>query len=120
MIKKRTVVRNSDFAPGDIFKMNPNPIKGHEQKGYRPFIVLSNVLQEVSPHMLFVAPITSKTKVYPLHVPLVTKHTIVTGGVVLCEHVRTIDVMAYGTSFTILDEATEACLSECKKIIHSF
>ncbi|WP_314068666.1 type II toxin-antitoxin system PemK/MazF family toxin [uncultured Vagococcus sp.] len=78
MIKKRTVVRNSDFAPGDIFKMNSNPIKGYEQKEYRPFLILSKMLQEVSLHMLFVAPIISKTKEYPLHVPLVTKHCIVT------------------------------------------
>lgn len=110
---------SSDFKRGDIFKMNPNPTKGHEQKGYRPFVVLSSDLQEFSPHMLVVAPITSREKGYPLHVPLETEEGEVTGGVVLCEHIKSIDIMAYGESFNIVDRLTTECLKECVKIFRS-
>ncbi|MGX7024449.1 type II toxin-antitoxin system PemK/MazF family toxin [Vagococcus hydrophili] len=115
----QNVRSNKEFSRGDIFMMNPNPTKGHEQGNYRPFIVLSEELQKFSPHMLQVAPITSQRKGYPLHVELQTlNHNV--GGLVLTEHTRTIDVMAYSVSFKVIDEATTECILECKKIIDSF
>lgn len=109
---------NSDFQRGDIFMMNLSPTKGHEQRGYRPFMVMSDTMQEFSPHMLLVAPITSKEKGYPLHVPVETENGEVT-GVVLIEHIKSIDIMAYGDSFSIIDSLTSDCLDECLKIYHA-
>jgi mRNA interferase MazF len=117
MIKIAT--RNNQFNKGDIFMMSTNPVVGHEQGDYRPCVVISDTLQKVSPHMLQIAPITSKEKGYPLHVELVTQQNKV-NGVVLTDHTRTVDIMARGESFKIIDKATDACINECKKIIDSF
>lgn len=109
---------NSDFQRGDIFKMNLDPTNGHEQRGYRPFMVLSDTMQQFSPHMLLVAPISSKEKGYPFHVPVETENGKVT-GVVLLEHIKSIDIMAYGDSFSIIDKLTPECVEECLKIKHA-
>lgn len=120
MSNNKLATSNNHFSKGDVFKMNPNPTKGHEQSGYRPFVVLSKDLQKFSPHMLRIAPITSSDGKYPLHVPLETEDGIITEGVILCEHERTVDIMAYANSFKILDKVTDICLEECLKIIDSF
>ena len=117
MIKVAT--SNKDFKRGDIFMINPNPVKGHEQSGYRPVVVLSNNLQKYSPHMLQIAPITTKDKGYPLHVKLETEFNMVS-GVILTDHNRTIDVMEYKSDFKIIDIAHEVCIIKCKKIINDF
>lgn len=62
----------STYQPkqGDIVVMNFNPQAGHEQGGRRPALVISNVSFHRYTHMAIVCPITSKTKDYPMHVPL--------------------------------------------------
>lgn len=75
---------------GDIIKVNFNPQKGHEQAGYRPAVVVSNDVFNQKTNMTIVCPITNTNNKYPLHVPLDNRTT--TTGVVLCEHVRTLDL----------------------------
>jgi len=46
MSENKKAKSNKHFSRGDVFKMNPNPTKGDEQRGYRLFVVLSQDLQE--------------------------------------------------------------------------
>ena len=79
---------------GDLFWVDLNPVKGSEQAGRRPAIVIQNdVGNEVAPTVI-VAPLTTKsfTKHYPInvHVPggvagLIEHSTI------LLSQIRTID-----------------------------
>lgn len=47
---------------GDIIKLSFDPVLGHEQKGYRPTLVLSDNIFHVSTGFAFCLPITSKKK----------------------------------------------------------
>ena len=52
---------------GDIVLLDFNPIRGHEQAGYRPGVVISNNVFNEQTGMVMVCPITSNLKVYPTH-----------------------------------------------------
>lgn len=77
---------------GDIVKVSFNPQQGHEQAGYRPALVISNNDFNVNAGLAIVCPITNTRNNFPLHVPL--PDGLNTTGVVLCEHVRTLDLNA--------------------------
>ena len=74
---------------GDLVFLNFKPIKGHEQTGYRPAIVISNNVFNENTKMVMVCPITSNDKYYPTHYNLEDSKQI--KGAVLCEHIRSID-----------------------------
>lgn len=77
---------------GDIVKVNFNPQQGHEQAGYRPALVISNDDFNARTRLAIVCPITNTRNSFPLHIPL--PENLSTTGVVLCEHVRTLDLNA--------------------------
>ena len=74
---------------GDIVYLDFNPIKGHEQKGKRPAIVISSNVFNNNTKMAIVCPITSNEKYFPTHYLLEDTKKIF--GSVLCEHIRSID-----------------------------
>jgi mRNA interferase MazF len=74
---------------GDIVYLDFNPTKGHEQKGKRPAIVVSNDVFNINTKMVILCPITSNTKEFPTHYKLEDTKKI--KGSVLCEHMRSID-----------------------------
>jgi mRNA interferase MazF len=58
---------------GEIWLANLDPIKGHEQSGKRPVLIVSgNALNDHMP-ILWVIPITSKVKNYKGH-PILNPH----------------------------------------------
>ena len=83
------MVKNYIPKQGDIIYLDFNPTKGHEQKGQRPAIVISNDVFNQHTKMTIVCPITSNTKDYPTHYILEDSKKI--KGAVLCEHIRSID-----------------------------
>lgn len=74
---------------GDIVYLDFNPVKGHEQAGLRPAIVLSSLIFNKNTKMAIVCPITSNTKYFPTHYILNDSKKV--SGAVLCEHVRSLD-----------------------------
>ncbi|MBQ8473023.1 MAG: type II toxin-antitoxin system PemK/MazF family toxin [Bacilli bacterium] len=74
---------------GDIVFLDFNPIKGHEQTGFSPAVVVSNNVFNQNTKMVMVCPITSNDKEFPTHYSL--EDTIKIKGSVLCEHIRSID-----------------------------
>ncbi len=77
---------------GTIIKINFNPQVGHEQAGYRPALVVSNDTFNKLTQFAIVCPITNTNNRFPLHIPLDDRTA--TTGVILCEHVRTLDLKA--------------------------
>ncbi len=73
----------------DLVLVDLNPTKGHEQKGYRPALVISTMEFNEFTKMAIVLPITSNQKDFPTHYKLNNTSNI--KGSVLCEHVRSID-----------------------------
>ncbi len=48
---------------GDIFLVDLNPVKGHEQSGFRPVLILQNNILNKNLNTVIVAPISANTKV---------------------------------------------------------
>lgn len=82
---------------GDIIKVSFDPRSGHEQAGYRPALVVSNNEFIKRTKLAIVCPITNTNNSFPLHVALDSRTK--TTGVVLCEHVRTLDLNARQCKF---------------------
>lgn len=80
----------SKYIPerGDIVWLDLNPSKGHEQKGVRPALIISPKLYNAKTDLALVCPITSVVKGYSFEVELHAKETT---GVVLADHIRSVD-----------------------------
>lgn len=83
------MVKNYIPKKGDIVYLDFAPTKGHEQKEYRPAIVISNNIFNKNTKMVILCPITSNTKEFPTH--YILKDSKKVKGSVLCEHIRSID-----------------------------
>ena len=75
---------------GNIILVDFDPQLGHEQKGRRPALVISNELFNKYSEMAILCPITNTDKNHPLHLNL-DKRTKTT-GVILCDQIKTMDI----------------------------
>ncbi len=73
---------------GHAIWVNFNPALGHEQKHYRPALVLSPKNYNQKTGLLVCCPITSKSKGYPFEVKVVVEEKL---GVILSDQIHTID-----------------------------
>ena len=77
--------------------MDFDPTKGHEQRGRRPAVIVSNEEYARFTGLCMVCPITNNTKDFPMHVKLDNRtHTT---GAVLCEHIRAVDLAVRNAEF---------------------
>jgi len=76
--------------PGQIIKIDLSPSVGSEQRGYRPAVVVSNAFAMKKHNMTYICPITNTMKPFPTHIPLDSRSK--TTGVVLCEHMKAVDL----------------------------
>lgn len=81
-----------EFKQGDIIIIDFDPRLGHEQKGRRPALVLSNDILNHHSAMALVCPITNTDKDHPFHVRLDERTN--TTGVILCDQAKMLDVRA--------------------------
>ena len=100
---------------GDIIKINFNPQKGHEQAGYRPAVVVSNDFFNQKTNLAILCPITNTDNKFPLHIPLDNRTQ--TTGVVLCEHVKTVDLNA--RPYTVVEKIPADILLKVIDIVFS-
>lgn len=82
---------------GDIIKVSLNPVIGHEQKGYRPVLVISNDFFNRITGLAIVCPISNSARDFPLHIEL--DERIKTTGRILCQHIKSIDAKAREYSY---------------------
>lgn len=82
---------------GDIIKINFDPQMGHEQKGRRPAVIVSNNTFNKYSRMYMVCPITNTNKRHPFHIEL-NEYTKTT-GVILCDQARILDINARNFQF---------------------
>ena len=77
---------------GDIILIDFDPTKGREQAGYRPAVVISQTAYNEKRNLALICPITSSIK--SLRFRVLLDERTQTQGDVLCEQVRTIDLLA--------------------------
>jgi mRNA interferase MazF len=73
---------------GDLVFLDFDPVKGHEQSGVRPALVLSPGSYNSKVGLALVCPITSRTKGYPFEVAL--PQGLAISGVILTDQVKSI------------------------------
>ena len=100
---------------GDIIIINFSPQQGHEQAENRPAVVISNDFFNVKSNMTIVCPITNTDNRYPLHIPLDDRTR--TKGVILCEHVRALDIAA--RQYKVAERLPKDILQKVIDIVYS-
>ena len=77
---------------GDFVVLTFDPQSGHEQRGRRPALVVSNDLFNQHTGLCIACPITSARRDYPFHLPVPEGCEV--DGVVMVEQVKSIDYRA--------------------------
>jgi len=98
---------------GDFIAVTFNPQSGHEQKGRRPALVVSNTQFNEHMGLAIVCPLTNKDRRFPFHVAI-PDHPDVT-GFVMVEQVKSIDYRARKAH--LIGSASEGVLEEVLSIL---
>ena len=104
------------FEQGDIVYLDFDPQAGHEQRGRRPALVVSNNLFNRISSLTMVCPITHTDRRHPFHIRL--EGTTKTDGVVLCDQARMLDLNSRNASF--VEKAPAALTAEAVDMIVGF
>lgn len=104
---------------GDFVILTFDPQSGHEQKGRRPALVVSNTLFNQHTGLAMVCPITNTNRNFPFHVALPSSPLLT--GFVMVEQIKSIDYISRRVKFvesasdTLLDDVLailDACIYE--------
>ena len=106
---------NKKYIPckGDFIVLTFDPQSGHEQKGRRPALVISNTLFNRKTGLAIVCPITKADRGYPFHVKIPVTSTI--SGFVMVDQVKSIDYCARKTKF--IEQTPAELLNETLAIL---
>ena len=103
---------SAKIKQGDIIMINLNPVRGHEQAGYRPALVISNMSHSRASNMTIICPITKTDRKSPLHVQFDGQNI---KGFVMCDQVKSIDTHA--RDYKIVESVGDETLWEVSDIV---
>ena len=105
----------AEYIPkkGDFIAVTFDPQSGHEQKGRRPALVVSNDLFNRHTGLAIVCPITSVDRQFPFHIPIVNVANV--SGFVMTEQVKSIDFRSREAKR--IGKASEEVLSEVLAVL---
>ena len=98
---------------GDFIALDFDPQSGHEQKGRRPALVVSNDLFNARTGLVMACPITNTNRKYPFHVAIPSG--IVVTGFVMVDQVKSLDY--HSRRAKRIDKAPTALLEEVLAIL---
>lgn len=103
------------FIPkkGDFVALNFDPQSGHEQKGRRPALVISNHLFNKHTGLALVCPLTNTNRNFPFHVPVPIDSKLT--GFVMVEQVKSVDYRSRNANF--IERASAETLNEVLSIL---
>ena len=101
---------------GDIVFLDFDPQTGHEQKGRRPALVVSNEQFHKRTNLAMVCPITNSISGFPMHIRLDNRTN--TRGEIMCEQAKCLDIISRNASFK--ESAPDEVLDEAIDIICAF
>ena len=101
---------------GDIIWADLDPKKGHEQKGFRPLLVISNDIVAKFTNVVMVAPISTARRHLPLYKDLPKELNTV--GTVLLDQIVAIDYTARNAEIKerVPDEFLDEVLNIARRI----
>ena len=98
---------------GDLIALSFNPQSGHEQKGRRPALVISDTLFNQKAGLVIVCPITRTDRKYPFHVRIPEVSTL--NGFVMVDQVKSVDYDSRRAKF--IEKASKELLNEVLAIL---
>ena len=98
---------------GDFIAVTFDPQSGHEQRGRRPALVVSNTLFNEHTGLAIVCPLTNTDRRFPFHVAVEDESSIT--GFVMVEQVKSIDFTA--RKATRMGKASEKLIEEVLAIL---
>ena len=98
---------------GDFIAVTLDPSSGHEQRGRRPALVVSNDLFNKHTGLSMVCPITNTRRGYPFHVPIPEDQAVT--GFVMVEQVKSLDHRSRGA--TRIGKAPDQLLHEVLSLL---
>jgi mRNA interferase MazF len=99
---------------GDIVVLSFDPQSGHEQKGRRPAIIVSNKVFNQHLGLAFACPITNTKRDFPFHIKTQSKNIT---GYIMCEQLKSIDYNSRKVKF--VEKADQNIISKVLGIIDS-
>ena len=103
-------------SQGDIIMVDLDPQAGHEQKGRRPALVVSNNSFNRYSSMYMICPITTTNKKHAFHILLDDRTN--TRGVILCDQARVLDIKARNYEF--IERLPRDILEKAKNLLIGF
>jgi mRNA interferase MazF len=100
-------------SKGDFVTVTFDPQSGHEQRGRRPALVVSNDLFNKATGLCIACPVTNTRRDYPFHVSIPEGQDV--AGVVMVEQVKSIDFRS--RSVKRIGTAPEPVLEEVLSIL---
>ena len=98
---------------GDFIARTFDPQSGHEQKGRRPALVVSNTLFNEQTGLAIVCPLTMTDRGYPFHVEVIDNPRV--NGFVMVEQVKAVDYRA--RQARLIGRASDDLLAEVLSIL---
>ena len=105
----------ADYIPerGDFVALSFDPQSGHEQKGRRPALVISNRLFNQHTGLAIVCPVTNTQRPIPFHVAVPASSSLT--GYVMAEQVKSVD---YRTrKLTFIEKAPRETIADVLAIL---
>ena len=102
---------------GDFVILSFDPQSGHEQRGRRPALVVSNTLFNKHTGLAMVCPITNTNRSFPFHVAVPSESSLT--GYIMAEQIKSVDFVSRKLKFVeksprdVLEEVLailDACL----------
>ena len=107
---------------GEIWWVDLNPTRGHEQSGKRPGLVISDdIFNEGPAELVVVLPLTTRDKKIPVHEKIIPPE----GGLadisyIKCEDIRSVSKKRLSARIGKVEERTMLAVQEKIKILLSF
>lgn len=99
-----------ELDAGDLVFVDFSPVKGSEQDGYRPALVLSSRVFHTANNKAIVCPITRNMRPWPTKVPL--PDGLPVAGCVLVDQIRAVDRRTRG--FRPIGRAPQTVIAEVR------
>ena len=99
---------------GDIVALSFDPQSGHEQKGRRPAIIISNKVFNQHLGLAFACPITNTKRGFPFHIKVESENIT---GFIMSEQLKSIDYNSRNIKF--IEKADQKTVNKILGIIDS-
>jgi len=99
---------------GDIVALSFDPQSGHEQKGRRPAMIVSNKVFNEHLGLAFACPITNTKRDFPFHIQIESENIT---GYIMAEQMKSIDYKSRNIKF--IEKASQQTTNQILGIIES-